>query len=118
MARLRERIGDTVPEPDRTFMALAAYNVGWGHLEDPRTLALRLGKDSNTWHGIRSTLPLLRRKKYYRTLSHGYARGSEPVRYVDRIRTYYKILAQNIGRSQHKQGNGSQSSSGKPSDSN
>jgi membrane-bound lytic murein transglycosylase F len=118
MARLRERIGNAVPEPDRTFMALAAYNVGWGHLEDARTLALRLDKDPNTWHGVRSTLPFLRLKRYYRTLSHGYARGNEPVRYVDRIRTYYKILAQNVERSQQNNGNGSQRSSNKPSDSN
>lgn len=108
MARLRERIGDAVPEPDRTFMALAAYNVGWGHLEDARTLALRLGKDPNTWHDVRSTLPLLRLKKHYQTLPHGYARGNEPVRYVDRIRTYYKILAQNVERTQPEPGNGAQ----------
>jgi membrane-bound lytic murein transglycosylase F len=115
MARLRERIGDAVPEPDRTFMALAAYNVGWGHLEDIRTLALRLGKDPNTWHDVRSTLPLLRQKKYYRTLPHGYARGDEPVRYVDRIRTYYNILAQHVGRSQQKGGNETQNSARKSS---
>ena len=112
MARLRERIGDAVPEPDRTFMALAAYNVGWGHLEDARTLALRLGQDPNSWHGVRSTLPLLRLKKYYRTLSHGYARGNEPLRYVDRIRTYYKILAQHVERTPQLNGGESANQSG------
>ena len=104
MADLRQRIGREVPEPDRTFMALAAYNIGWGHLEDARTLALRTGKDPNTWHDVRSTLPLLRQKKYYPTLSHGYARGTEPVRYVDRIRTYYKILTQNVERAEREHG--------------
>jgi membrane-bound lytic murein transglycosylase F len=103
-ASLYKRIGDEVPEPDRTCLALAAYNVGWGHLEDARTLALRLGKSPNSWHDVRSSLPLLRQKKHYRALSYGYARGTEPVRYVERIQTYYKILTQNIERTKRNNG--------------
>jgi membrane-bound lytic murein transglycosylase F len=81
-----------VPEPDRTFMALAAYNIGFGHLQDARILAKRLGKPADSWHGVRSVFPLLQQKKYYRTLEYRYARGNEAVIYVDRIRTYYKML--------------------------
>lgn len=92
MARLHRMVGDDVPEPDRTLMALAAYNIGFGHLQDARNLAQRLGKPSNSWHGVRSVFPLLQKKKYYRTLQHGYARGNEAVQYVDRIRTYHKVL--------------------------
>ena len=92
LARLHRLIGESVPEPDRTLMALAAYNLGFGHVQDARILAKRLGKPENTWHGVRSALPLLQQKKYYRTLDHGYARGSEAVQYVDRIRTYHKVL--------------------------
>ncbi|MGD9366499.1 MAG: membrane-bound lytic murein transglycosylase MltF [Desulfobacteraceae bacterium] len=92
MARLHRMVGDEVQEPDRTLMALAAYNIGLGHLQDARVLAERLGKPSNTWHGVRSVFPLLQKKKYYRTLRHGYARGNEAVQYVDRIRTYHKVL--------------------------
>ncbi len=92
LAALHDRIDPAVPEPDRTFMALAAYNVGLGHLEDAQALAGQLGKDPNTWSTVRSTLPLLRLKKYYKKLPRGYARGAEPVQYVDRIRTYQKIL--------------------------
>jgi membrane-bound lytic murein transglycosylase F len=91
---MHERIGEEVSEPDRTYMALAAYNVGWGHLDDARMLAVRLDKDPNTWQDISATLPMLRQKRYYRSLPHGYARGTEPVRYVDRIKTYYRILIQ------------------------
>jgi membrane-bound lytic murein transglycosylase F len=94
LAKLRKRVGDGIPEPDRTYMALAAYNVGWGHLEDARRLAEQLDKDPDTWQDVRATLPLLRQKKYYRKLRYGYARGTEPVRYVDRIKTYYRILIQ------------------------
>lgn len=104
LSRLHGRIGNEVPEPDRTFMALAAYNVGWGHLEDARTLATRLGRDPNSWHGVGLTLPLLRQKRYYRTLAHGYARGKEPVLYVDRIRTYYRVLVQHLEKSEQNPG--------------
>lgn len=92
LAKLHQLIGDDVSEPDRMLMALAAYNLGFGHLQDARTLAERLGKPSNTWHGVRTVLPLLQKKKYYSSLSNGYARGSEAVQYVDRIRTYHKVL--------------------------
>jgi membrane-bound lytic murein transglycosylase F len=92
MARLHRRVGDVVPEPDRTLMALAAYNIGFGHLQDARKLAETMGKPSNSWHGVRSAFPLLQKKKYYRTLQHGFARGNEAVQYVDRIRTYHKVL--------------------------
>ena len=92
LSQLHKMVGDDIAEPDRTFMALAAYNIGFGHLQDARVLALRLGKPADAWHGVRSTLPLLQKKKYYRTVAHGYARGREAVEYVDRIRTYYKVL--------------------------
>ena len=92
LARLHELIGDDIAEPDRTLMALAAYNLGFGHIQDARTLAQRLGKASNTWAGVRAVLPLLQKKKYYSTLPNGYARGNEAVQYVDHIRTYHKVL--------------------------
>lgn len=92
LARLHKKVGDDVPEPDRTLMALAAYNIGFGHLQDARRLAYRLEKPADTWHGVRSVLPLLQKKAYYRTTAHGYARGTEAVQYVDRIRTYHKVL--------------------------
>jgi membrane-bound lytic murein transglycosylase F len=85
-------VGADVSEPDRTLMALAAYNIGYGHLKDARILARRLGKADDSWHGVRSVLPLLQQKKYYATLAHRYARGNEAVIYVDRIRTYYNVL--------------------------
>jgi membrane-bound lytic murein transglycosylase F len=99
-AHLHKRVGSLVPEPGRTYMAMAAYNVGLGHLEDARLLTKRLGRNPNLWQDVRSALPLLRKERYYRTLPHGYARGTEPVRYVDRIRTYYRILVQATEESQ------------------
>ena len=40
-----EKIPTHVPEPDRTWFALAAYNIGYGHLEDARVLAQKAGRD-------------------------------------------------------------------------
>jgi membrane-bound lytic murein transglycosylase F len=92
LARLHRQVGSDVAEPDRTLLALAAYNIGFGHVQDARILAQRLGKRGNTWHAIRSVLPMLQQKKYYSTLDYRYARGQEAVVFVDRIRTYYRIL--------------------------
>lgn len=94
MARLRDKLPDDIPAEERMWFALAAYNVGLGHLLDARELAERLGKDPNRWRDMRKVLPLLAHKRYYRTLRHGYARGSEPVRYVQRIRHYQDVLEQ------------------------
>jgi membrane-bound lytic murein transglycosylase F len=92
LARLYQKIDPGIAEPDRTLMALAAYNLGLGHLEDARKLTAEIGRNPHAWSDVRATLPLLRLKKYYRRLTHGYARGNEAVRYVDRIRTYHKVL--------------------------
>jgi membrane-bound lytic murein transglycosylase F len=84
--------GDII-EPDRTWFALAAYNIGRGHLEDARVITERQGGDPDRWVDVKERLPLLQKSKYYRSTRHGYARGSEPVTYVKNIRHYYNILA-------------------------
>lgn len=92
LAEMIQRIPEEVEGEDRLWFALAAYNIGFGHLLDARELAKRLGQDPNRWHSLKTVLPLLSRKKHYRTLKHGYARGSEPVNYVERIRSYLDML--------------------------
>lgn len=96
LRQLLKRVPDEISEHDRAWFALAAYNVGMGHMHDARRLAERLGKDPNQWHSLAEVLPLLSQKKYYRTLKYGYARGREPVNYVNRIRDYYDILQQTL----------------------
>lgn len=87
-----ERIPEDIQEPDRTWMALAAYNVGPGHLEDARIIAEKLGLDPDKWIDVKKALPLLAQRKWYKTTRHGYARGWEPVKYVENIRSYYDLL--------------------------
>lgn len=91
-ARQTERVADTVGEPDRTWMALAAYNVGFNHIKDARMLVEWNGGDPDTWVGISEALPLLSQRKWYSRVPYGYARGWEPVLYVNNIRSYYNIL--------------------------
>lgn len=90
--KLKKRLPETVTEPDRTWIALAAYNVGMGHIWDARKLAKELNKNPDSWQELATVLPLLTKKKYYKNLKHGYARGYEPVSYVKNIRDYQDML--------------------------
>lgn len=92
-AKIRARIPSRITEPDRSWMALASYNVGFGHVEDARILAQKDGKDPDKWLNVKEYLPLLQKKKWYKQTKHGYARGSEPVVYVQNIRRYYDVLS-------------------------
>jgi len=89
---LHKKIPERISEPDRTWMALAAYNIGFGHLEDARILTRKRGKNPDLWLDVKKSLPLLSKKKWYRQTKHGYARGNEPVKYVENIRSYYDLL--------------------------
>ena len=91
--KIKRRLPEDIREPDRTWFALAAYNIGRGHLEDARVITQRQGGDPHLWADLKKYLPLLQKSKYYRDTRHGYARGSEPVTYVKNIRHYYGILA-------------------------
>ncbi len=91
-ARQTERIPDTVDEPDRTWMALAAYNVGFNHIKDARWIVEQQGGDPDSWVDLEKALPLLGQRQWYTQLPYGYARGWEPVLYVNNIRAYYNIL--------------------------
>jgi len=89
---LHKRLPERITEPDRTKFALAAYNVGFGHLEDARILTQRGGANPDKWKDVEKFLPLLRQKKYYSTVKRGYARGTEPVSYVNNIYRFKSIL--------------------------
>ncbi len=87
-----EKIPTHVPEPDRTWFAVAAYNIGYGHLEDARVLTQKAGRDPDSWQDVREFLPLLEQERWYTQTENGYARGWEPVRYVDNVRGYRDLL--------------------------
>ena len=90
--KMINRIPERITEPDRTWLALAAYNVGLGHLEDARVLTQKNKGNYDQWIDVKQNLPLLSQKKWFQQTRYGYARGREPVRYVENIRSYYDIL--------------------------
>ncbi len=92
LRHLMDRLPPKIQDPDRTWLALAAYNVGFGHLKDARILARKNGRDPNKWVDVKEILPLLSVPKWYQRTKHGYARGHEPVSYVTRIRSFHDIL--------------------------
>jgi membrane-bound lytic murein transglycosylase F len=96
-AKYLSRLLDTVPprieEPDRTWFAVAAYNVGFGHVEDARILTQQQGRNPDRWDDVRDILPQLSQERWYTRTRRGYARGWEPVRYVDNVQAYLNILA-------------------------
>ncbi len=92
---VHKRIPKRIAEPDRSWLALAAYNVGFGHVEDARIITEANGGDPDKWIDVKKNLPLLARKKWYKKTKYGYARGWEPVKYVENIRKYFEYLTGN-----------------------
>jgi len=90
-AKLKSRF-EHIAEPDRTWIALAAYNVGYGHVKDAQLITKQHGGNPDRWMDVKESLPLLTQKKYYKKTKHGYARGYEPVEYVQNIRRFYDLL--------------------------
>jgi len=91
-ASMKDQLDDKIEEPDRTWLALAAYNVGSGHLDDARKMTEAEGLNPNKWLDVKKMLPRLAQKKWFSKTRYGYARGGEPVTFVANIRRYYDIL--------------------------
>ena len=94
LAKLEKRLDKQIEGKNRWAFALAAYNIGMGHVHDAQTLARKLNKNPYSWKDVKAILPLLSTKKYYKKLKYGYARGQEPVDYVNAIVNYTNIIIQ------------------------
>jgi membrane-bound lytic murein transglycosylase F len=92
LVALKEQMPQRIQEPDRTWLALAAYNQGFGHLEDARILTSRAKQNPDNWSDVKKWMLLLNQQEIYETLKHGYARGGEAVVLVENIRSYHDIL--------------------------
>ena len=92
LAGMIGKLPDRIAEPDRTWLALAAYNVGFGHLEDARIITQKNGGHPDVWEDVRESLPRLSKMKWYKNTRHGYARGYEAVQFVENIRRYHTTL--------------------------
>lgn len=89
---IKAKLPAAIPDPDRTWLALAAYNIGPAHLADARKLTAQAGRDPNKWAEVREFLPLLARPSVARTLRHGRARGHQAVHFVENVRRYQDLL--------------------------
>lgn len=87
-----QTISEQIPEPGRTWFALASYNVGLGHLENARALTKKQGGNPDKRMDVKQRPPSLTQQKWHQQAKHGYARGREPVEFVENIRSYYDLL--------------------------
>ncbi len=92
LRKIERHLPQEIPYPDRTWFALAAYNIGPGHLQDARAITHRRGGDPNRWVDVMNSLPLLMQPEWHQQTRFGYARGIEAVNYVQNIRSYFDIL--------------------------
>lgn len=93
--RLRKRVARIAPQAtdaDLTWMALAAYNMGYAHLLDARQLTKLNGGNPDRWVDVQKSLPLLMERRWYQQTRYGYARGRETLAYVKGVRNYYDVL--------------------------
>lgn len=90
--RVRHKIPERIGEPDRTWLAVAAYNLGFGHLEDARIITQMQGASPDSWSEVRARLPLLSDKEWFSRVQRGFAPGQTAVNYVDNVRRYYEML--------------------------
>lgn len=90
---LLAKLPKTIEHPDRTWFALAAYNLGVGHVLDARRLTRAQGADWNKWQDVRPRIRLLANPAYSAQTRHGFARGGEALYFVNNVRNYYNVLA-------------------------
>jgi membrane-bound lytic murein transglycosylase F len=89
---LKDALPDRIDDKERTWLALAAYNQGMGHLEDARILAVKAGLNPDVWSDVRKVMPLLAKPEYFEQSKHGQARGGEAVILVETVRLYHDML--------------------------
>lgn len=92
LKRVQDKIPDRIAEPDKLWLAVAAYNLGFGHLEDARIITQIQGGAPDRWDDVRARLPLLEDERWYKRVKHGYAPGSVSRVYVDNIQRYFDLL--------------------------
>lgn len=89
---MMSKVPETVPEEERIWFALAAYNMGYAHMLDARQLTEKQKGNPDSWADVKTRLPLLSQKQYYSKTAYGYARGHEAYAYVENIRKYQLSL--------------------------
>jgi membrane-bound lytic murein transglycosylase F len=94
MQQLSDHYKDVPDAIERYRFALAAYNSGFGHVDDARRLARKARKEATRWREVAPFLLKLADRKFAKKARFGYCRGSEPVDYVRHIDERYTGYAQ------------------------
>ncbi len=89
---MRQRIPNRIRDPDRTWLAIAAYNIGIGHLEDARIITQMRKKNPDRWVDVRPNLAYLSDPKWHKRMKRGYANGRETMQFVERVAQFHAIL--------------------------
>jgi membrane-bound lytic murein transglycosylase F len=92
-----KKVPERIPAEDRQWLAVAAYNVGFGHVEDARIITEIQGGNPDSWEEVRARLPLLSNEDWHSRVERGFARGTVPVEYVDNVQRYYTLLRWTAG---------------------
>ena len=92
LQKILDRLPESIPITDKTWMSLAAYNAGFKHLKDTRNLAKEMGKDPNSWNEVNKVLPLHLEKTLTLDKKVTNQRAQETIDYVDKIKLFYKTL--------------------------
>lgn len=92
LEQIIDKLPGSIPPDEQIWFALAAYNMGYGHMLDLRELTQKQGANPNSWLDVKQRLPLLSQKKYITSLNYGYARGYEAYQYVENVRRYLMSL--------------------------
>ena len=93
---IKGRIPNRIRDPDRTLLAMAAYNVGIGHLEDARIVTQMRKKNPDRWADVRANLPRLSDPYWHTRVKHGYANGRETAQFVERVSQFAAILESRV----------------------
>ena len=96
LAYMKERIPQRILDPDRTLLAMAAYNIGIGHLEDARIITQMRKKNPDRWADVRANLPRLSDPRWHKRVKRGYANGRETVEFVERVAQFAAILESTV----------------------
>ena len=91
---------------ERWSFALATYNVGQGHMADARRLAIDQNKNPNDWEAVSGALLKLMQRRFYQRARYGFARGIEPVQYVEEIMNRYRTYQAIVALSEQQQQSG------------
>ena len=93
---MKERIPKRIRDPDRTLLAMAAYNIGIGHLEDARIITQMRKKNPDKWSDVRANLPRLSDPVWHKRVKRGYANGRETAQFVERVSQFAAILEASV----------------------